>query len=145
MNKNINVKEELQNEIHSVYGRSTYFISWVTEVYSKSARSLKLVMFIILIFVTGMVFNSCAGYVETEPSYIEIDRPLRPSESHIWIDGGWRWDRGSHKYVQRQGYWAKPKEGNTYVSGHWQGTPRGKKWVDGGWQKENLKKVSHNR
>jgi hypothetical protein len=85
----------------------------------------------------GLFLNGClAGYVTTEPVYVEHSRPQRPSEMHIWIDGDWSYNSQSHGYVQNTGYWEKPRQGQTFVSGHWQSTPKGKSWSKGHWQKQ---------
>jgi hypothetical protein len=86
----------------------------------------------------GLFFNGCmAGYVATEPSYMQYDRPPQPSNLYVWIDGDWAWNNQSHVYVQKNGYWTKPRQNQTYVSGHWQASPKGKSWVRGHWQKQN--------
>ena len=81
--------------------------------------------------------NSCmGGYVMSEPSYTEYERPARPSETHIWIDGDWNWNSQTHLYVQKAGYWDRPRQGQSYVKGNWQTTQRGKSWNKGHWQKD---------
>lgn len=83
----------------------------------------------------GLFLNSCvAGYVATEPSYIENSRPDRPSNLHVWIDGDWVWSNRTKVYVRNNGYWSKPSRGRTYIAGHWQSSPRGSRWVPGHWQ-----------
>jgi hypothetical protein len=92
-----------------------------------------------LFLFTGMaaLFNSCAvGWVATEPSYgIEIERSARPGAGYIWIDGGWRWDYGEHRYVREPGYWARPRQNYSYIQGYWKSGPRGKAWVRGHWRR----------
>jgi hypothetical protein len=86
----------------------------------------------------GLFLNSCmGGYVATEPSYMSYNRPQQPGNLYIWIDGNWSWNNQSHGYVQKTGYWTKPRQNQTYVSGYWQASPRGKSWVGGHWQKQN--------
>jgi len=98
-----------------------------------------------LIFLTslagiGLFLNSCtAGYVATQPSYIEYSRPERPSNLHIWIDGDWSYNHQTRNYVQKRGYWEKPSQNRVYISGQWQTTPKGKYWSKGHWQKKNRK------
>ena len=102
----------------------------------KNIQVLKKLIFISSIAGVGLFFNGCAaGYVATEPSYVEYSRPQRPSDMHIWVDGDWAFNRQTHAYVQRNGYWAAPSQGRVYVSGQWQSTPRGKYWSKGHWQK----------
>ena len=95
--------------------------------------------FIYLTGLAGILFllKSCntTGYVATEPTYVEIARPERPSNLHIWIDGDWVYSRQTHTYMRKNGYWARPNHGRTYVSGHWQLTPRGRYWIPGHWQR----------
>lgn len=106
-----------------------------TQVITKVVNHSKKIIYITMLAGFGLFFNSCmTGYVASEPTSIEITRPSRPSELHIWIDGDWSYNQRSHTYVQRNGYWAKPYHGRTYVSGHWQNNARGHSWVSGHWQ-----------
>jgi len=91
---------------------------------------------LILLFGLALLFHSCVGYVSSEPSYVEYARPLRPGPAYIWIDGGWHWDYHRHVYVQRPGYWERPRVGRNFVAGHWQNTPHGKRWRVTGREKE---------
>ena len=98
---------------------------------------MKKVIYFICLAGMGLFLNSCiAGYIATEPGYVEYARPMRPSEQHIWIDGDWGWNNQTHVYVQRAGYWDRPRQGQSFVSGHWQSTPKGKSWSKGHWQKD---------
>lgn len=102
----------------------------------ENTQVLKKLIFMASLAGIGLFFNSCAaGYVATEPSYVEYSRPQRPSELHIWIDGDWVFNSQTHAYTQRNGYWAAPNERRVYISGQWQTTPRGKYWSKGHWQK----------
>jgi len=106
-----------------------------TYVITKVVSHSKKIIYITVLAGFGLFFNSCfTGYVASQPTSIEIIRPSRPSELHIWIDGDWSYNQRSHTYVQRNGYWAKPHRGRTYVSGHWQNNARGHSWVPGHWQ-----------
>jgi hypothetical protein len=99
---------------------------------------LKKIIFIACLAGTGLFLNGCmAGYVETEPAYVEYARPQRPSELSIWIDGDWYYNGQSRGYVQHTGYWERPRQGQTFVTGHWQSTPRGKTWSKGHWQRQS--------
>jgi len=84
-----------------------------------------------------MILNSCTttGYVASEPAYVEYARPAPPSNMHIWIDGDWIYNRNTHVYMRKNGYWQRPGNGRTYVSGHWQVGPRGHSWAPGHWQR----------
>ena len=81
----------------------------------------------------GLCLNSCTstGYVSTEPSYVEYNRPPQPSSTHIWINGDWSYNQRNHIYVQKNGYWEKPNPRRTHVAGHWESGPQGKYWVSG--------------
>lgn len=129
MKKNI----ELQNEIHTVINQDALFVLAQSNNIKKMGKYRKIFSYLVFWGGIGLIVNSCAGYVGTEPSFIEYERPARPGESYIWIDGGWRWDARSHVYVQQHGYWDRPRSGRSYIQGHWQASPRGKTWVRGHW------------
>lgn len=111
----------------------------------KFSRYIKMFCYLFIFTGIGLVFNSCvAGWVASEPSYgIEYERPVRPGEGFIWIDGGWRWDRGTHDYIRHPGYWSKPRQGHTYVKGYWRSGARGKSWVNGHWSRDNGRQSNH--
>lgn len=112
----------------------------------KNTQVLKKLIFLSSLAGIGLFFNGCtAGYVATEPSYVEYSRPQRPSDLHIWIDGDWVFNNQTHAYVQRNGYWERPAQGRTYISGQWQSTPRGKYWSKGHWQKNGHEGNRRNR
>lgn len=123
----------------------------ITHSQHKINRMKNLEVFKKLIYLTslagiGLFLNSCtAGYVATEPSYVEYSRPQRPSELHIWVDGDWSFNRQTHSYVQQNGYWAAPNPGRVYVSGKWQTTPKGKYWSKGHWQKNGREENRRDR
>jgi hypothetical protein len=97
---------------------------------------MKKLIYVVSLAVASVVLDSCyAGYVASEPAYVEYSRPSPPSNSHVWIDGGWGWNHQTNVYVQKSGYWDRPRQGQSYVSGHWQTTPHGKSWSNGHWQK----------
>jgi hypothetical protein len=62
------------------------------------------------------------------PRYVQ---PRRPSRVHVWIDGGWIWNRG--QYVFQAGYWSAPRPREVWVQGRWDRSPGGWYWVDGYW------------
>ena len=108
--------------------------------YSKAGKNLRRFIFLTCMAGTGIFFTGCfAGYVATEPVYVQYERPARPSTLHVWIDGDWGWNSQSHAYVQRAGYWERPRQNQVYVSGNWHSTPKGKSWSKGHWQKGNSK------
>ena len=85
---------------------------------------------LIFFFFTGCLGS---GYISEEPSYVEVARPTRPTESHIWIEGNWNWNRNNHTYYHDNGSWQKPVAGRQYSQGFWQQSPKGKRWVAGRW------------
>ena len=94
-------------------------------------------MYVVILGVGSLLLNSCfAGYVASEPAYVEYSRPAPPSNQHIWINGDYEWNNSSRVYVQRNGYWDHPRPGQSYQSGHWQSSPKGKSWSKGHWQKD---------
>lgn len=113
---------------------------------SKTGNHIKKIILIGSLAGIGLFLNSCmAGYVATEPTYSEYSRPQRPSDLHVWIDGDWVYNRSTHVYVQRNGYWEKPQQNRIYISGQWQSTPRGKYWEKGHWQKNTREENRRNR
>jgi P pilus assembly chaperone PapD len=84
-----------------------------------------------------LTLGSCTsqGYVSSEPTYIEYERPNRPSNLHIWIDGDWVYNRQTKVYVRQNGHWQKSSRNRTYVAGRWQSTPMGLVWQTGHWQR----------
>ncbi|NWJ49996.1 MAG: hypothetical protein HXX14_03940 [Bacteroidetes bacterium] len=102
-------------------------------------KQLKKFIYIISLAGIGLFVNACTatGYVASEPTYVENERPARPSDLHVWIDGDWIWSNQTHVYVQRAGFWDRPRPGRIYVTGHWQATSRGNRWIKGYWQHQN--------
>lgn len=99
---------------------------------------MKKIILIGILAVVAVSLNSCLmGYVASEPAYVEYSRPARPNSTYIWIDGDYSWNVQSHSYVQRNGYWERPRPNQTYRAGSWQQTPKGKTWSKGRWQKDN--------
>ena len=79
-------------------------------------------------------FNNCMpAYVQVEPTYMEVPRPVQPSSAHIWIGGNWSWNNRSHGYVQQNGYWSEPRRGRTYQEGRWNRGSKGSRWERGHW------------
>jgi hypothetical protein len=96
------------------------------------------VLGIITLLGIAIVCQSCMagyGYVDTEPTYTVGIRPMQPSNSHIWIDGDWVYNRSNQRYVRNEGYWALPNRNRTFVPGRWEKSQRGNRWVAGRWQR----------
>jgi hypothetical protein len=130
--------EELLKDVQVAIRREPLLNAAETGVYAKVGRHMKKFVYLTSLAGIGLFFNGCiAGYIASEPVYVEYSRPPRPSNLHIWIDGDWAWNSQSHVYVQKTGYWKRPYQGRTYMSGHWQTTPRGKSWAKGHWQRQS--------
>jgi hypothetical protein len=113
---------------------------------SKFIRNLKRFGYLICLVLIMFAFNKCAaGYISSEPDYVQYDRPVRPNNISIWIDGDWSWSNHSHGYVQKPGYWENPRHGKSYVSGRWQSTPKGKSWSKGYWHSDGSNRKNHRR
>lgn len=81
-----------------------------------------------------LIYTSCApAIVVSEPTYVDVVRPKQPSAVHVWVGNGWAYNRSSHSYVQRNGYWAVPRRGRVYHQGYWRKSRRGSVWVNGHW------------
>ncbi len=132
------------SELHYVNGHS---LGTPVTFQKNAVRSMKRICYLFVFTGIAALFNSCAaGWVATEPSYgIEIERPARPGDGYIWIEGGWKWDYGRHSYVREPGYWVRPRPNHSYINGYWQSGPRGKSWVRGHWERENNRNDNHGR
>jgi hypothetical protein len=138
--------ENLTKGVHKVIIREPSLNTVEAGVNTKFGNHLKKFIYICSLAGMGLFLNSCiAGYVATEPAYVEYSRPPRASNLQIWIDGDWGWNNQTHVYVQKAGYWENPRQGQTFVSGHWQATPRGKSWSNGHWQRQGRQRDKHNR
>jgi hypothetical protein len=134
MKKNKESENNVQNSIKS----KKLLNSSEAGAFSQVGKHFKKIIYITSLAGMGLFLNSClVGYVATEPAYVEYSRPPRPSNLYIWVDGDWAWSYQSHSYVQRTGYWEKPRQNQTFVTGYWQSTPKGKSWAPGHWQKQN--------
>lgn len=87
------------------------------------------------LFFIGMVamlsiFNSCSvGYVSDEPVYQTYERPQRPSNEYIWIEGGWVWNAHTRSYTQVNGTWVRQDQSRKHKQGHWEKSRHGSRWV----------------
>lgn len=90
--------------------------------------------FIFLFSLVAMVsvFSACSvGYVTEEPVYQEYNRPQRPSNNYIWIEGGWSWNSRTNTYIQNNGRWVREDQGRRHKQGHWEKNQHGSRWVKG--------------
>jgi hypothetical protein len=126
--------EKLQKVIRSGFKPDSSLNATQASFSNKFGNNLKKIVFATSLAGAALLFNACsAGYVASEPSYMQYDRPSRPNEYAIWIDGDWNWSSRSQQYYQKNGYWDSPRQGKTYMSGYWQSTPKGKTWTKGHW------------
>lgn len=95
---------------------------------------MKKTIFLLGLIVSISMFTACsAGYVSVEPTYQEYYRPVRPSASHIWIEGNWIWSSQTNAYNHNNGYWVVPNREQNYTPGYWQKTRHGNRWRNGKW------------
>jgi hypothetical protein len=137
---------EVKKDVHDAIKRQPLLNASESGDLLKVSRHLKRFFFLISLVGAGILFKGCmAGYVATEPSYVEFNRPAQPSHTQLWIEGDWSWNNRTHVYVQKTGYWTNPRQGQTYVSGYWKTTPHGKAWSKGHWQSNRHQKKNHRR
>lgn len=70
--------------------------------------------------------------IRVAPPAPRIERVVvRPG--YTWVGGYWRWN--GHRYVWRNGYYARVRPGRTvWVAGHYRAAPGGYVWVPGHWR-----------
>ncbi len=116
----------------------------------KFGKYMRIFGFLVSLTFVAMVFTSCmGGYMATDPSYNyqyqEYARSPQPGYASVWIEGNWNYNNQTHVYIQKRGYWERPRQGQTYVSGSWQTTQHGKSWSKGHWQKDGQQRNSNQR
>jgi hypothetical protein len=97
-------------------------------------------IFVILIFLSGMCYNSNAQiYVTIRPARpVVVNRPSQPGPDYIWVDEDWR--AGNNRYEWAGGHWvARPRQEAVWVPGHWDRQDRGEYWVPGTWNDNHYK------
>ena len=136
----------LQKDVRNGFKPDSSTNATQTRFSNKFGSRLKRIIFLTSLAGAALLFNACsAGYVASEPSYMQYERPGRPNEYSIWIDGDWTWNNRSQAYYQNNGYWGNPRKGQTYMAGYWQSTPRGKTWTKGHWYADGRQKDNQNR
>jgi len=72
-------------------------------------------------------------FVKVRPTVTFSERPMRPSQQHVWI--GDEWTPNGDTYRNVGGHWAiPPHQGNRWRAGHWRRHGRdGEAWVGGRW------------
>ena len=137
--------EALQNVVHDGFKSNPSTDASENKISNILGRNLKKIVFITSLAGAALLFKGCAsGYVASEPSYMQYDRPVQPNNLSVWIEGDWYWHNQSQQYYHQNGYWDNPRQGKTYVSGHWASNPKGKSWSKGYWQSEGSHKNQRN-
>ena len=81
MKNNSEVKKDVYDEIKQ---ESLLNVTSKSGDQIKVSRHLKRFFFLISLVVAGILFKSCiAGFVATEPSYVEFNRPPQPSHAQL--------------------------------------------------------------
>lgn len=94
-------------------------------------KKLKLITFWSLIILLGCT----PEYVAEIPADVEIEKPVPPNSSYMWIDNGWVYNKNTNTYIRSDGVWVQPKQGSTFISGSWESNKKGYYWKKGRWQK----------
>jgi hypothetical protein len=137
--------ESLQKVVQTEFNSDSSPNATRTSFSNKFGHNLKRIVLVTSLTGAALFFNGCsAGYVATEPAYMQYDRPARPNEYAIWIEGDWNWSNRSQQYYQKNGYWDSPRQGQSYMAGYWQTTPKGKTWTKGHWHADDHQKDNHN-
>ena len=120
-------EKEIQNTLAPKPKSGINEISAATKV----GRHLRILLYAASLATVCLTINACKSksYVETEPTYVEYNRPPQPSTRYIWINGDWQYNPQNHVYVQKSGYWAKSSPRRTHFTGHWETSPQGSYWV----------------
>jgi len=73
-------------------------------------------------------------YVKVRPTVTISERPVRPSQKHVWV--GDEWAQSGDTYKNVGGHWeVPPRHGNRWKVGHWRKHGHdGEEWVKGGWR-----------
>jgi hypothetical protein len=119
-------------------------------IFHKFGKYMRIFGYLVSLTLVAMIFTSCmGGYMATDPSYNyqyqEYARSPQPAYASIWIEGNWNYNNQTHVYVQRAGYWERPRQGQSYVAGSWQTTQHGKSWTKGHWQRDNSQNGNNQR
>jgi hypothetical protein len=129
--------EELPKYVQNVIKKEPLVRSSEIGFNAKFSKNLKKFLYVSGFIGMGFFFNSCiAGYVDTEPTYVEGIRPAAPSYTSIWIDGDWVYNRQNRVYARQEGHWGRPVQGKVYVAGRWEVSSKGRHWTPGRWQRQ---------
>ncbi len=96
---------------------------------------MKKIIYNIIVCASFAFVQACSPYyVATQPTNVKFSRPMRPSASHIWIEGDWNWNKQNRMYHQSDGYWTVPYRNRKYNPGRWNTNRKGHYWIKGRWK-----------
>ena len=89
---------------------------------------------VLAVFFFSFLSAYAAGKPRIAPPPLRVEEvKTRPTPSHVWVAGYWKW--AGVNYVWVEGRWVVAKRGKTWVPGTWE--HRGSFWVwkPGRWEK----------
>lgn len=138
--------EDLKIDVQNAKDRKELLNAGRSATPAHAGSHLRKLFYVVGLVGAGLFLNGCmSGYVESEPAYVQYNRPPQPSNVHLWIDGDWYWNNQQRTYVQHNGYWETPRQGRTYVSGSWQTNSRGTYWKKGQWVRHDDRRNAYYR
>jgi len=96
---------------------------------------MKRTLFTLLsVFFLAVAIGAADSKPRVAPPPLRVEAPtLRPSPSHAWLPGYWKWAGINYEWVE--GRWAKAKPGRTWVPGTWESKGTYWAWKPGKWEK----------
>jgi hypothetical protein len=64
---------------------------------------------------------------------VVLKRPAKAKSDHTWVDGHWRYDNQSNRYVWAKGHWKQNRNGHNWTAGKWVACTGGHNWTAGRW------------
>lgn len=102
---------------------------------------MKKVLIIIGISLNLLMFNSQNSFSQVvvklkpkTPVMMKV-HPRATRHGVVWLEGQWRWNRSTNKYVWVQGHWVKKKKGHKQIPGRWARVHGGYKWIPIRWKR----------
>jgi len=89
---------------------------------------------VLVVFFFSFVSAYAAAKPRIAPPPLRVEEvKIKPTPSHVWVAGYWKW--AGVNYVWVEGRWVVAKRGKTWVPGTWE--HRGSFWVwkPGRWEK----------
>jgi hypothetical protein len=120
---------ETSGQISQIYFNKKFINQMVMK---KFLLSLGLGVSFFLLFSNGV---QAQIFVKVRPSISFTERPVRPSQTHVWIGDEWAPDGNSYRSVG--GHWeVPPHPGARWQGGHWRHHGHdGDEWVGGRWKR----------